>query len=748
MQLSSLLTSEFRLNDFQKKALSKLKINTVEDLLYHFPTRYGDTSQIKNIENLVKGETAVIYGRISNLKTSKAWVKKIPMSEGTVTDDTGHIKCVWFNQPYIAKMVHEGQDVRIEGKVTERKGALYMSNPKIEVTGSLPTSVGNSLFGEDGEEHSLYPVYPESRGLTSNWIYHAIQKIMSFGLLDDLVDPIPKEILEKYNLPCIKTAFVWIHAPKKEADALSARKRFAFQEIFFIQLQKQKERKLWNTKKTFVIKTNEKDINDFVKRFPFEPTQSQLSAIKTISDDFEKGYPMSRLLEGDVGSGKTAVAAATIYAATKARPLKHPERVFGRSAATADDLAEERLDYGNLQTAYMCPTEILAKQHYENFISYFSARGGSASGGQHHQLKIGLITGSECKIFPSKSDPTKPTKISRTQLLKWVANGEVPILIGTHSLIQKSVAFKHLAFVIIDEQHRFGTLQRQKLTTKNDLTPHLLSMTATPIPRTLSLTIYGDLDLTLLDQMPHGRKPIITKIVLPTDREKTYEEIRSEIKNGRQLYIICPRIDEPDPTKELAVMAKSVKLEAEHLKKNIFKEFSIDILHSKMSPIEKEKAMKKFESGETKILVATSVVEVGVNVPNATMIIIEGAERFGLSQLHQLRGRVIRSNHQAYCFVFTESRGDKTRDRMKALTTAKNGFELAEFDLAQRGAGELWGNKQWGVSDLAMEAIKNIKMVEAARTEAIRIIEEDFELKKYSEIKNYLNSTLSRIHFE
>jgi ATP-dependent DNA helicase RecG len=723
MKLNSSLSTEFRLNDFQKKALAKMKILTIEDLLYHFPTRYGDTSQIKNIESLLKGDTSVIFGRISGLKTSKAWIKKIPMSEGTVTDDTGHIKCVWFNQPYIAKMIHEGQTVRIEGKVTERKGELYFSNPKMEVADKLPNAVGDSLFGTDGESHSLYPVYPESRGITSNWIYHAVQKIMSFGILDELNDPIPKEILEKYNLPNIKTAFIWIHTPKKEADALSARKRFAFQEIFFIQLQKQREKKIWNTKKTFVIETNEKDIKDFVKRFPFEPTESQLSAIEVINQDFKKGYPMSRLLEGDVGSGKTAVAATTIYAATKAKPLKDN----GLPAQA-----------GNLQTAYMCPTEILAKQHYENFISYF----------KHLPMKIGLITGSECKIFPSKSDPTKPTKISRNQLLKWVANGEVPILIGTHTLIQKSVTFKHLAYVIIDEQHRFGTLQRQKLTTKNDLVPHLLSMTATPIPRTLSLTIYGDLDLTLLDQMPHGRLPIITKIVLPNDREKIYEEIRSEIKNGRQLYVICPRINEPDPTKEMAVIAKSVKLEAEHLKKNIFKEFTINILHSKMTPAEKESVMKDFESGKTKILVATSVVEVGVNVPNATMIIIEGAERFGLSQLHQLRGRVIRSNHQAYCFVFTESHGSKTRDRMKALVTAKNGFELAEFDLAQRGAGELWGNKQWGVSDLAMEAIKNIKMVEAARTEAIRIIEEDFEMKKYPEIKTYFDSTLSRIHFE
>ncbi len=273
-------------------------------------------------------------------------------------------------------------------------------------------------------------------------------------------------------------------------------------------------------------------------------------------------------------------------------------------------------------------------------------------------------------------------------------------------------------------------------------------MTATPIPRTLALTIYGDLDLTLLDQMPHGRKPIITKIILPTEREKNYAEIKKELVAGRQLYVICPRINEPDPTKELAVMAKSVTLEAERLRKEVFPEYSTAILHSKMTPVEKEKVMTDFSNGKTRILVATSVVEVGVNVPNATIIIIEGAERFGLSQLHQLRGRVIRSNHQAYCYVFAESNGQKTKDRLKALTTAKNGFELSEFDLQQRGAGELYGRKQWGISDLAMIGIKNIKMVEASRTEAIRIVEEDFEFKKYPMIKKYLESNIEKVHFE
>ena len=309
------------------------------------------------------------------------------------------------------------------------------------------------------------------------------------------------------------------------------------------------------------------------------------------------------------------------------------------------------------------------------------------------------------------------------------------------------MVFKHLALVIIDEQHRFGTTQRQKLARKEDLLPHLLSMTATPIPRTLTLTIYGDLDLTILDEMPAGRKPIITEIIFPDKRAEAYEKIHQELLAGRQLYVICPRIDEPDPTKEMAILAKSVKEEAKRLKKDIFPEYEIDILHSKMNDSEKESVMKEFKDGKIKILVATSVVEVGVNVPNATVIIIEGAERFGLAQLHQLRGRVVRSNHQAYCYIFSETKSGKSADRLKALKQAKNGFELAELDLKLRGTGDLYGMKQWGISDVGMEALKNLKMVEAARAEALAIVETDPELKQFPRLKSKLTDK-RQIHFE
>src|SRR5581483_5315421 len=634
----------------------------------------------------------------------------------------------WFNQPYLAKMIPDGALVRVEGKVSERKknAELYLSNPKIEQVNELPTAVGDSLFGADGGKHTLYPVYPESRGISSNWIYHAIQKIFKSGILETLQEPIPEEILEKYNLPTFRTAIVWIHAPQNADHAAAARKRFAFEEIFFIQLDRQREKKEWKKNPAFVIEPKSETIENFKKRFNFEFTEAQAKSIRDILADFKKGHAMARLLEGDVGSGKTAVAATTAFATIMTRPMSKTK-------------PGERQEYGSLQVAYMAPTEILATQHFESFIQYF----------EHTGVSIGLITGSGCRKFPSKVNPGGWTDISRTQLLKWVANGEIPILIGTHALIQKSVQFKNLAYVIVDEQHRFGTAQRQKLVRKDEIHPHLLSMTATPIPRTLALTIYGDLDITLLDQMPHGRKPIITEVVMKQKREDMYEKMRAELQNGRQAYIICPRIDEPDPSKEMAVQAKSVKEEAKRLQKEVFPEYEIGILHSKMKDVEKERVMNEFKAGKIHILVATSVVEVGVNVPNATVILIEGAERFGLSQLHQLRGRVVRSNHQAYCFVLAETQSDKTIERLKALTTAKNGFELAEFDLKFRGSGELYGRRQWGVSDVAMEAIKNIKMVEAARTEAIALVESDDTFASHPRLRAELKHRESqKIHFE
>src|ERR1035437_7511981 len=463
----------------------------------------------------------------------KGFRSRIPMATAEVTDESDHIQCVWFNQPYMAKMIPEGAFVRIEGKVSQRKsikskvhkvespesktkvenhisveyederlgeapdtsfgglpgepsgrvrgmgnpgiaqrenvsgaetlpsrsldsasvvvggavqelvpvtetsGSLYFSNPKIDKINKIPIGVGDSLFGEEGEAHTLYPVYAESRGVTSNWMYHVLQKIFKSGLLEDLEDPLPKEILEKYNLPGLRTALIWAHTPLKKDQAEVARKRFAFEEIFFIQLEKQAARREYEKNPNFSVQASNEAVGEFVKRFPFPATLAKMNAIEAIVDDMKRGKAMSRLLEGDVGSGKTAVAAAAAYAVVTSRPAGQK--------------------FGNLQVAYMCPTEILATQHFESFIQYFAYLG----------VNVGLITGSGCRKFPSKINPKSWTDISRTQLLKWIAEGNMPILIGTHALIQKTVNFKHLALVIIDEQHRFGTRQRAELVRKN-----------------------------------------------------------------------------------------------------------------------------------------------------------------------------------------------------------------------------------------------------------------------------------------
>jgi ATP-dependent DNA helicase RecG len=696
MPLNSLIEENFRLTLWQKRALKKLGLKKISDLLFYFPSRYEFFSQRKNIIDLTEGDKTTVYGQVADIKMEKTWKKRLTLCQAVISDLTGTINTVWFHQPYIANILKTGDKVALSGKISRNKSGLYLTNPAYEKISSYEAL---------GEGSALLAIYPETRGLSSRWLRFAIQKILGTSELP--LDPIPKKILENYHLPSLKSALIFIHTPKKLSYAEAARKRFSFEEIFFIQLSRLKQKKQRDKKRSFVIKADKKKLNDFLSVFPFELTSAQKKIVNHITQDFQKKQPMSRLLEGDVGSGKTAVAVIASYLI---------------------------VDNG-CQVAYMAPTEILAQQHFQSFINYFSQL--------RLTTKIGLITSSECRKFPSKVNPKGATQISRSQLLKWVANGEIPILIGTHSLIQNKVKFKNLAFVVIDEQHRFGLRQRAVLATeKSEQIPHLLSMTATPIPRTLALTIYSDLDLSLLDEMPAGRQKIITKIVEPDEREKSYEHIREQIKNGRQTFVICPLIDTGK------IESKNVKQEKDRLQKEIFPEFNVSMLHGKMLPKEKEKILQDFRNNKIQILVSTSVIEVGIDVPNATIIVIEGAERFGLAQLHQLRGRVMRSNFQSYCFIFTDSHSQKTHERLNALVSAKSGFELAEYDLQFRGPGELSGLKQWGISDIGMEALKNIKMVEAARNESQKLLQEDPELKKYPLILERLKNQDHLIHFE
>lgn len=717
MNLYSPLESVVRIDKSHKLALTKLGVFSIKDLLYHFPVRYGDTATLSRIENAQDGDELTMYGRIRDLKLDKTFRTKIARATAIIEDESGSIKATWFNQPYIAKMYTEGEFVKVSGKVKGLNGKFIFNNPNIEKIETMPIGVGDDLFSQDkNKTEELSPIYKLSKGISSLWVYHTLHKIFQSDLFKNLEDPIPEYILKKYKLPSLKTALIFIHQPKKQKDALSARKRFAFEEVFIIQTQKLNARKNLEHKATYDIDISKTIVQNFTNTLPFTLTKGQQQTIQTIVTDLGQNKGMSRLLEGDVGSGKTAIAATIAYCVTQTKPIGQ--------------------NFGTLQIAYMAPTEVLAKQLFESFIEFFKP----------FNIKIGLITGSGAYKFPSKVSSEKYTSISKKQLLTWVENGEIPILIGTHALIQKKVSFKHLALVIIDEQHRFGTNQRAQLANKDKFLPHLLSMTATPIPRTLALTIYGDLDISVLDEMPKGRKPAITQIVTDAKRKEMYEHIHTQLKEGRQVYIICPRIFEPDEQKQNTLIAKSVTEEARRLQEKEFKQYTVGVMHSKLNKIEKEKEMQKFAKGETRILVSTSVVEVGVNVPNATVIVIEGAERFGLAQLHQLRGRVLRSSHQAYCYLYSESKSEQTFKRLHALSTTKTGFELAEIDLQNRGTGELAGGKQWGVSDLGMEAIKNIKMVEAARTEAKEIIESK-NLSNFPLLEEIIQ-TKKDIHFE
>ncbi len=745
MKLTDKIETQFRISLVQKKALKKLGLETVNDLLHYFPSRYTDVSQIRQINTLSQGETATILGTISKLKTSKSFKSKIPMGKATLTDLTGSVTIVWFPQPFLAKMIKEGSTVCVTGKVSINKSyGITLTNPEISKSNVVPVDLAESLFAKNNGKNEPasqfgYAVYSESKGISSKWIYHAIRKILKSDCLESIKDYLPREILDRYNLPSLRTSLIWIHIPKKRDHADVARKRFAFEEIFFIQLARQKERQEYQAQDSYKLKISKKDIKDFISYFPFKPTKAQTEVTQTILNDLGLDKPMSRLLEGDVGSGKTFVAATIAYTIIKNRPF--------------DTIKKKQQKFGNLQVAYMAPTEVLATQLYESFIKYF----------EHTGISIALIKGSGCRKFPSKSASWQNgkqiktwTPIAKNQLLKWIANGEIPIVIGTHALISKSINFKDLGLVIIDEQHRFGTNQRMKLVKKESnrlkKAPHYLSMTATPIPRTLALTIYGDLDLSVLDEMPPGRKKVITEIVSEKKRLGAYEKVEKELEEGRQLYVICPKIGEEETglsaDENTLSSLRSVVSEAKRLKKEVFPNYKIEIMHSRMNKKKKEEVMKDFAEKKINILVSTSVIEVGVNVPNATVIIIEGAERFGLAQLHQLRGRVIRSTYQSYCYLFANSKTAKTVDRLKALTKATSGFKLAELDLSLRGAGLLSGNKQWGITDLGMEAIKNIKMVEAARKEATDLIKKDMELKRFPLLAETFKTKEIESHFE
>jgi len=720
MDLTTSIGEIPRIGPVYQKKLKRLGIKTVRDLLFHFPYRYDDFSKISLISEVKTGETFCIQGKILEIKTIKTWKRRMFLTNAIIEDKTGAIKVVWFNQPYLINTLKGGDYVCLAGKAIQGENGLHLSNPTYE------RIFENKVLTHTGR---IVPVYPETAGLSSRWLRFIIRPLLA-SLRNEIKDPIPDFVRNKYKLLPMVKALWQIHFPDSENLAKKSQERFSFEELFFIELFVLRERIKISQQKGISMPIKIELVKKFADSLPFKLTDAQKKCAWQILKDTEKSRPMNRLLEGDVGSGKTVVAAMAALNASK----------------------------NGFQVALMAPTEILAKQHFQEISKLL----------QDFNLNIGLLTGKTDK-FVSKKLKNDVIEISRKKLLEKTIAGEINILIGTHALIQDKVKFQNLALVILDEQHRFGVEQRAKLIANGKkekrLIPHLLSMTATPIPRTLALTIYGDLDLSLIDQLPKGRKKIITKIVSPADRNKSYDFIHQQVEKGKQVFVICPRIESQNnkltveefsksklTKKKRAILSwaevKAVKEEYEKLSNKIFPDLKVGILHGKLASKEKERTMKDFKNKKIDILVSTSVVEVGVDVPEATVMMIEGAERFGLAQLHQFRGRVGRSKYQSFCLLFTDSPARKTHQRLKALISSENGFALSEKDLEIRGPGNLSGTRQWGIPDLAMSALKDIFLVEETRKTAKEILEKDFYLKKYPLLRERLERFEQRIHLE
>ena len=737
-----------RITPLQKEALYRLGILDVDDLLRYQPVRYIRYGDNSSIENIVPGELVTLYGTMKKVTVKKAWKSKINMTEATFSDGQKELKLFWFNQPYIGKMYPENSLVMISGKPEQKPGGLTISNPNIEKINSIPEA-GDSLFSKknliSSEENDkltekygkLTPVYNETKNISSKFIYESIRKIISSDYFKkELVDPIPKYIKDELHLPDIRDAVLYTHFPTDEKLAQAAKKRFLFEEMFYVQLKIVQEKFLAKGSLAYII--NEPYIDEFFSLHNITPTNAQKKVLSDMLMDLKSGRPMQRLLEGDVGSGKTLVAAALIYAVIKSKR-------DNKKAGTP------------LQAVYLAPTEILALQQYETLIQLLA----------HTGISVGYLSGKQALKFPSKADPDSYTSVSKPQLIKWVASGEVSLLVGTHAVTKKRVEFRDLSLVIIDEQHRFGINTRKDLAHKKGDTrmeiPHLLSMTATPIPRTLALSIFGDLDLSIIDELPKGRKEIKTFFKYEKDREKVYDDMINEIENGRQIYIVCTKIGvdaekEENKSKSFSEDGgpekkerRSVESEVESIEKYLVKNkksyINIAGLHSKIKNEDKEEIMSEFKDNKIQILIATSLVEVGVNVPNATIMIIENADRFGMSQLHQLRGRIGRGEHASRCILFSDSVNEVSVERLKNFCSTINGFELAELDMNTRGIGSLLSRNQSGMSDLGMQALQNLKLVEATKKYATQIISNDLYLDNFPELKNKL-ATFEEVHME
>lgn len=695
-----------QINPIAKKIAPKLKklgVETVEQLLTYWPFRWEDWSQVKKIAEVEPNTTATVQGQIELIQNKRSQWKKRLITEAIIADESGRIKAVWFHQPYLVRNLKPGDHLFLSGKVEMREDGLQFVHPQYEKIGRRKNKTTHTA--------RIVPIYPLTKNLTSKQIRYLMAAVMP--LAKYMREWLPMEILQVNNLITISQAVQQIHFPANQLSLNKALDRLKFDELFIIQLRAELSRLELKKLKAPAIQFKEKETKEFVASLPFRLTDAQRLTAWEILRDMQKNSPMNRLLEGDVGSGKTVVAALAIFNSAN----------------------------NGYQTAYMAPTEILAKQHFITLSNLF----------KNWPIKIGLLTGAEQDLNSAARRLLKPKdKITKNRLQKLINQAELDLVIGTHALIQDKIKFKKLGLVIVDEQHRFGVQQRKKLKDiqaerkQEGYIPHFLSMTATPIPRTLALTVYGDLDLSIINQMPKGRKKIITEIVPPEKRVDKYQFILNEIKQGRQVFVVCPLID---PSDKLGVRA--VKDEYEKLDKEIFPNIPIGLMHGRLKVKEKEKVMRDFLEKKTMILVSTPVIEVGIDVPNATIMVIESAERFGLAQLHQFRGRVGRGQNQAYCFLMTESDSPEALKRLQALVKSDNGFKLAEYDLEFRGPGEIYGIKQSGYNDgLKVAKLTDYMVIKKSKAAVEKIVKVDPELKRFRGIKEKLKQFERDVHLE
>jgi ATP-dependent DNA helicase RecG len=667
-----------------EKKFAKLNVLTVRDLLYFFPRRYVDYSQKKSISELIEGEEQTIIGTIWQARVATLGHRQ--GTEAIIGDETGNIRAVWFNQPYLAKSFRTNARIVVSGTVGLFKGHKVFESPEWE------------LLGDKELIHTgrLVPVYPLTQGLYPRQVRKWTKETVD-GYVWQLRDFLPSEIEARCKLLDLSTAVAQIHYPDEQTMAARARGRLSFDELLLLQLGVLAKKRDWQESQPGnAFRIDQEVISRFLQCLPFTLTRAQERVLREILDDLKKPKAMSRLLQGEVGSGKTVIATLAVLIA----------------AANGH------------QGALMAPTEVLAEQHYANICNYLSQIDGQESSSEPGEGTIRRYTRFLSRPLTVALLIGSLSGADKESLRNKIRQGKVDIVIGTHALIQKEVEFKKLGLAVIDEQHRFGVLQRSALRQKG-FNPHVLVMTATPIPRTMALTLYGDLDISVIDELPPGRQVVKTKCLEPQDREKAYTFLHRQVSNGRQAFIICPLVEESE-----ILEAKAATTEYERLSREVFPDLRLGLLHGQMPGAEKEEVMRHFRSGELDVLVSTSVVEVGIDVPRASVMIVEGAERFGLSQLHQFRGRVGRDKEQGYCLLIPEKLSPEARERLRLMEKVHNGFALAEKDLELRGPGEFFGTHQSGLPDLKLAKLTDLRSLELARREAMTLFQKDPDLKK------------------